>query len=115
MGDGSDFNAESGEPRKTLFGVEARLCFRNPKTALLHTPKGRVEGLAPMLLISEFSYYSENIQIIMNKPYCNIERTRPNSSSFLGIFVNLHENISFLAINLLYLHSKRLNFGRRET
>jgi len=24
MGDGSDFNAESGEPRKTLFGVEAR-------------------------------------------------------------------------------------------
>ena len=24
MGDGSDFNAESGELRKTLFGVEAR-------------------------------------------------------------------------------------------
>ena len=24
MGDGSVFNAESGEPRKTLFGVEAR-------------------------------------------------------------------------------------------
>ena len=44
MSDGSDFNAESGEPRKTLFGVEARLCFRNPKTALLHTPRSRVEG-----------------------------------------------------------------------
>ena len=50
MGDGSDFNAESGEPRKTLFGVEARLCFRNPKSALLHTPKSRVEGnLLPMV------------------------------------------------------------------
>jgi len=54
MGDGSDFNAESGEPWKTLFGVEARFfdkqsgkaerCFRNPKTTSLHTPKGRMEG-----------------------------------------------------------------------
>lgn len=67
MGDGSDFNAESGEPRKTLFGVEARFfdeqsgrsssagllptgrkkaerCFRNPKTTLLHTPRSRAEG-----------------------------------------------------------------------
>lgn len=44
MGDGIDFNAESGEPRETLFGVEARLCFRNPETTLLHTPRGRVEG-----------------------------------------------------------------------
>ena len=44
MSDGNDFNAESGEPRKNLFGVEARLCFRNPKTALLHIPKNCVEG-----------------------------------------------------------------------
>lgn len=98
MSDGSDFNAESGEPRKMLFGVEARLCFRNPKTALLHTPKGRVEGLAPMSLISEFSYYSENTQIIMNTPYCNFERTRPNSSSFLGIFVNYMKTLAFLQL-----------------
>ena len=71
---GSDFNAESGEPRKTLFGVEARFfdgqsgrsssagllptgrkkaerCFRNPKTTLIHTPKGNVEGiLLPMVV-----------------------------------------------------------------
>jgi len=44
MSDGSDFNAESGESRKTLFGVKARLCFRTPKTTLPHTPKGRMEG-----------------------------------------------------------------------
>lgn len=61
-----------------------------------------------MLEISEFDYYTENTQIIMNKPYCYLERTKPNSSFFLGIFVNLQENIGFLAINLLYLYTKRL-------
>jgi len=62
MGDGSDFNAESGKPRKTLFGVEARFfeqsgkaerCFRNPKTALLHTPKSRMEG-NPLPMVADF-------------------------------------------------------------
>ena len=44
----SAFKAVSYE--KKLFGVEARLCFRNPKTALLHTPKSRMEGnLFPMV------------------------------------------------------------------
>ena len=60
MSNGEDFNAESGEPQKMLFGMEARFfdeqsgkaerCFRNPKTALLHTPKSRMEGnLFPMV------------------------------------------------------------------
>ena len=53
MGNREDFNAESGEPRKTLFGVEARLCFRNPKTTLLHTPKSRSEG-NPLPMVVEF-------------------------------------------------------------
>lgn len=44
MSNGEDFNAESGEPQKMLFGMEARLCFRTPKTTLPHTLKGRMEG-----------------------------------------------------------------------
>ena len=63
MSDGSDFNAKSGEPRKTLFEVEARFfdkqsgkaerCFRNPKTALLHTLKSRMEG-NPLPVVANF-------------------------------------------------------------
>ena len=53
MSNGEDFNAESGEPQKMLFGMEARLGFRNPKSALLHTPKSRMEGY-PLPLGEDF-------------------------------------------------------------
>lgn len=49
-GDGIDFNAESDEPRKTLFGVEARLCFRNPKTTL----PALSDGTNPLPTVADF-------------------------------------------------------------
>lgn len=97
MSDGNEFSIKSGEPRKTLFGVKARLCFRIPKTTLPHTPKGRMEGkFAPDGCRFLSSTTIEKTQKLMNKPYRNFERTRPISRPFMLFSLIYVKTFTFL-------------------
>ena len=62
--------------------------------------------------ISEFDYHSGKTQIIINKPYCNFERTRPSYSSFFCIFTLIYKK-TFVSLQLIYYICTRNAYKNR--